>query len=113
MKPRHILVIRLSAMGDVAMTIPVLSQLLQQNPELRLTILTQAFLSPLFTTLPRTEVYPVDKKGRHKGIAGLWKLVGELTAKEKYDAVADLHNVLRSTIIRLLFKFRGTRTAMI
>jgi ADP-heptose:LPS heptosyltransferase len=75
--------------------------------------LTQAFLSPLFTTLPRTEVYPVDKKGRHKGMAGLWKLVGELTAKEKYDAVADLHNVLRSTIIRLLFKFRGTRTAMI
>ena len=46
MKPKHILVIRLSAMGDVAMTVPVLQQLLQQNGDIQLTILTQKLLAP-------------------------------------------------------------------
>ena len=40
----HLLVIRLSAMGDVAISVPVLMALTQQYPELRLTVLTR----PLF-----------------------------------------------------------------
>lgn len=113
MKPRHILVIRLSAMGDVAMTIPVLSQLLQQNPELRLSVLTQSFLLPLFNGLPRTEVYGMDKKGRHKGMKGLFKLFRELNKNSQFDAVADLHNVLRSRVLSTLFRLRGIQTAVI
>ena len=41
----HLLVIRLSAMGDVAISVPVLMALTQQYPELRLTICS-AFCSP-------------------------------------------------------------------
>ena len=37
----HLLVIRLSAMGDVAISVPVLMALTQQYPELRLTVLTR------------------------------------------------------------------------
>jgi ADP-heptose:LPS heptosyltransferase len=113
MKPRHILVIRLSAMGDVAMTIPVLSQLLQQNPDLRLTVLTQSFLLPLFDRLPRTAVYAMEKKGRHRGMRGLFKLSGELIKNNQFDAVADLHNVLRSRILSALFRMRGIPTGII
>ncbi|HKO80099.1 MAG TPA: hypothetical protein VJU78_06885, partial [Chitinophagaceae bacterium] len=65
MKPKHILVIRLSAMGDVAMTIPVLYQLLQQNPDIQITILTQKVLAPLFEPLQRTTVYAVETKDKH------------------------------------------------
>jgi ADP-heptose:LPS heptosyltransferase len=37
----HVLVIRLSAMGDVAMTVPVLVEALEQNQDLELTILSK------------------------------------------------------------------------
>jgi ADP-heptose:LPS heptosyltransferase len=113
MKPKHILVIRLSAMGDVAMTIPVLYQLLQQQPDIRLTVLTQPFLAPLFEPLERTTVYPVETKGKHKGLKGLYKLFNELKQQYSFDAIADLHNVLRSKIITLLFKTSGIKTATI
>jgi len=113
MKPKHILVIRLSAMGDVAMTIPVLQQLLQQNPDVRVTVLTQTFLAPLFEPLERTTVYPVETKGKHKGLKGLYKLFRELKSQYSFDAIADLHNVLRSKIITFLFKTAGIKTATI
>lgn len=113
MKPKHILVIRLSAMGDVAMTIPVLYQLLQQNPEIQITVLTQKFLAPLFEPLERTTVYAVETKGKHKGLTGLYKLFRELKKQYRFDALADLHNVLRSKIISFLFKATGIKTATI
>ena len=47
--PAHILVIRFSAMGDVAMTVPVLKNLLQQNQDLQITVVSNAFFKPLFT----------------------------------------------------------------
>lgn len=113
MKPAHILVIRLSAMGDVAMTVPVIQQVLQQNPQVRLTVLTQGFLAPLFEPLERTSVYAVDTKGAHKGLKGLLRLSRELKKNSRFDAIADLHNVLRSQILRLLFKTSGIPASVI
>lgn len=113
MKPENILVIRLSAMGDVAMTVPVLQQLLQQNPGVQLTILTQKLLAPLFEPLERTAVYAVETKGKHKGLKGLYKLYRELKKQHRFDAVADLHNVLRSKVVSFLFKTAGIKTASI
>lgn len=107
MKPKNILVIRLSSIGDVAMTVPVLQQLLLQNPDIRLTILTQAFLAPLFGPLERTTVYLVHINGKHKGIAGIFRLYRELKKEFTFDAVADLHNVLRSKLLRFLFRSAG------
>lgn len=101
-KPFHILVIRLSAMGDVAMTVPVLSALAQQYPQLRITVLTRAFFEPIFSGLPNVTVYGADVKGRHKGLLGIWRLYKELKCLG-IDAVADLHNVLRSNMLRLYF----------
>lgn len=96
---KHILVIRLSAMGDVAMTVPVLSVLTQQYPDLKITVLTRAFFSPFFREFPNVTVFPAEVKGKHKGVLGLYKLSKELR-KQKIDAVADLHNVLRSNILK-------------
>jgi ADP-heptose:LPS heptosyltransferase len=49
-----------------------------------------------------------DLYGRHKGIYGLYQLFKELKSKCKWDAVLDLHDVLRSKILRTLFKLSGT-----
>ncbi|WP_246277475.1 glycosyltransferase family 9 protein [Winogradskyella ursingii] len=109
-KPKHILVIRFSAMGDVAMTVPVLRALTEQHPELKITVVTKPFFKPIFRDLKNVEVYTADLKEKHKGILGLYQLSKELK-KLKFDAVADLHNVLRSKILKLFFS--GTQVVQI
>ncbi len=101
---KHILVIRLSAMGDVAMTVPVILGLIKKYPEVKITVLTKAFTAPIFTNIPNVRVYSADVKGKHKGVLGLWTLYKELKSLH-IDAVADIHNVLRSTILKQYFKF--------
>ena len=96
---KHILIIRLSAMGDVAMAVPVLRAFTQQNPNVKLTILTRAFFTPFFRDLPNVSVFAAEVKGKHKGIFGLYKLSQELR-ELGIDAIADLHNVLRSKILK-------------
>ncbi len=103
---KRLLVIRLSAMGDVAMTVPVLLALTQQYPQLQLTILTKPFFEPILAQIPNVTIHRADVKGRHKGILGLWKLYGELKSRN-IDGVADLHNVLRSTILKQFFSMQS------
>ncbi|MCL5127274.1 glycosyltransferase family 9 protein [Algibacter sp. L4_22] len=110
-KPKqHILVIRLSAMGDVAMVVSVIRGLVGKYPDVKITVLTREFFTPFFRGLPQVTVFPADLKGRHKGVFGLWKLSKELKAF-KIDVIADLHNVLRSNILKLFFF--GKRTVQI
>lgn len=100
--PKHILVIRLSAMGDVAMTVLVLRALTAQHPQLKITVLTREFFFPFFRDLSNVSLFPIEVKGKHKGIFGLFKLSKELKGLG-IDAVADLHHVLRSNILKLFF----------
>lgn len=110
--PKHILVIRLSAMGDVAMTVPVLERLVRQNPEIRITVLTKPFLKTIFQGLPQVKVLEAEVHGKHQGIFGLWRLAKEVRTLE-ISAIADLHNVLRSKILRFFFFFMGLQSAVI
>jgi ADP-heptose:LPS heptosyltransferase len=89
-------------MGDVAMTVPVIRALVEQHPDLKVTVVTRAFFKPFFQGLKNVEVFSADLKGKHKGILGLYKLSKQLKALQ-FDAVTDLHNVLRSKILRLFF----------
>ncbi len=109
---KHLLVIRLSAMGDVAATVPILSALTQQYPDVQVTVLTKEFYGPIFSQLINVNVYIADIGGRHKGVFGLWRLFKELKAMN-IDAVADLHNVLRSNILKGYFKLGGFQFAQI
>ena len=102
----RLLVIRLSAMGDVAMTVPVLTALTRQYPGLNITILTKPFFAPLFAQLNNVSVFEAQVNGKHSGVFGLWTLYKELQGL-KIDAVADLHNVLRSKVLKRYFKFGG------
>lgn len=97
---RHILVIRLSALGDVAMIVPVLRALNQKYPEVKITVLTRSFFTPLFRDLKNTNVFSADVKGKHKGVFGLYKLARQLNKGNRFYAVADLHSVLRSKILK-------------
>ena len=89
-------------MGDVAMSVPVLCALTKQYPDTKITVLTRAFFKPFFRDLPNVTVFPVEVKGRHKGVLGLYRLSKELK-EAPIDAIADLHSVLRSNILKLFF----------
>jgi ADP-heptose:LPS heptosyltransferase len=103
---------RLSAMGDVAMTVPVLRAFVKQYPEVKITVISRPFFEPFFDGIPNVSFFAFDAKGRHKGFLGLLKLYKEL--KPLYiDAFADLHNVLRSKVVKRLFAFGGKPVAAV
>ncbi|OBX22624.1 ADP-heptose:LPS heptosyltransferase [Gelidibacter algens] len=87
-------------MGDVAMTVPVLRAFTEQYPDIKVTVLTRDFFKPFFRDLQNVSVFAADLKGTHKGFFGLLELSKELRTLG-IDAVADLHNVLRSNILKL------------
>lgn len=98
--PRHILVMRFSALGDIAMTVPVIRNLLQQNPSLQVTFVSAPFVQPLFDDIERLQFFPADVKKAYKGFWGIWKLSRKIKKQVNYDAVADLHDVLRTKLLR-------------
>ena len=110
--PGHILVIRLSAMGDVAMVMPVLLAITAQHPEVHFTVLSKAFLAPLFDQLPQVNFKAAEVKGKHSGVGGLYKLFLELK-KNNFTAVADLHGVIRSHVLSGFFRSIGVKVAKI
>ncbi|KUJ62673.1 heptosyltransferase [Flavobacteriaceae bacterium CRH] len=103
---------RLSAMGDVAMTVPVLRAFVKQYPEVKLTVISRPFFKPFFDGIPNLEFFAFDEKERHKGFKGLLRLFQDVQ-QLKIDAFADLHNVLRSKIVSLLFALSGKKRATV
>ena len=101
---KNLLVIRFSALGDVAMTVPVLKAFTRQYPECKITFLTRPFFRPILQDIDNVEIYEAELKGNHKGITGLARLYAAL-AKQKFDAVLDLHNVLRTNVLKRYFIF--------
>ncbi|WP_310993479.1 glycosyltransferase family 9 protein [Aequorivita marina] len=118
----HILVIRLSAMGDVAMTVPVLRVFAQTYPDVKITLLSRPQFKPFFEGIPNLDFLEAHVYGEHKRL-GLIKLAKKAKSLGVVG-VADLHNVIRSKVITryLLFKWikiatidkgRGERKALV
>lgn len=104
---------RLSALGDVAMTIPVVYALCNAYPATTFVLLTRQVAASLLLNAPANlQVCVADVKGRHKGIAGLFRLYRQLS-EQGIDAVADLHDVLRTRLLRRLFAFSGCAVRVI
>lgn len=95
------------------MTVPVIKNVLNQHPHLQITVVSNAFLAPLFAGLERCHFHPAHLKTTHKGAGGIYDLFRELMKRHKFDAIADLHSVLRSSLLRTLFKLSGHKTAVI
>lgn len=109
----NFLVIRFSALGDVAMTVPVIYSFATRYPQHRITVLSRKAFEPLFATLPENVAFfGADLKGDYKGIQGLNRLYRDLK-QTKYDYVADLHDVLRSQYLRFRFSVSGASVAHI
>ncbi|SHM09029.1 ADP-heptose:LPS heptosyltransferase [Chitinophaga jiangningensis] len=110
---RTLLVFRFSALGDMAMTIPVMKQVLDSQPDLQIVFVSNKNWGALVEGMERLIFYPADFKGAHKGIPGLFRLFRELRSQFNIAAVADLHNVLRSKIVSTFFRATGVRVRTI
>ena len=106
---QHILVIRFSALGDVAMTVPVLKILLAQNPSLKITFLSTPFVAPFFKDIDRLYFFGINVKD-YKGIAGIYKLSKKIKKDIPFTAIADLHNVVRTKLLRFFLANKNTAT---
>jgi ADP-heptose:LPS heptosyltransferase len=109
----QLLVIRTSAMGDVALTIPVLTGMKEQYPDIEIVMLTRRSFSPFFTSIKGLKLFFPDLQSRHNGFLGLLRLYKDISSQYKIDYVIDLHDVLRSKILRILFKLSGVPVSVI
>lgn len=93
--------LRFSSMGDVAISVPVIYKLLENNKNLQIDFYTKKPFSDLFIHKnERLKVLEVDFKNKYSGFLGLLKLFFYIK-KQRYDFVIDIHNVLRTWVLGL------------
>lgn len=104
----RLLVFRFSALGDIALSVPVIQKVKEQHPNLEITVVSRPFAAPLFSAI-NVDFHAV-KLDNYKGFAGLYRLFKELKKTYKPDIVIDLHDVLRTKVLRNLFTLSGTHS---
>ncbi len=109
---KKILVLRFSAMGDVAMTVPVLQEVVATYPEVSLVVVSRKAFEPFFDGIPRVAFHAFEPNTKHRGILGLFRLFKELKTHRAF-ALADLHENLRTRILRSLFRLTSTPIAIL
>jgi len=96
-------------MGDVAIAASVMKEVAAQHPTQHFVFVTRILFAPFFDEIPNVEVFPVDFKGKYRGFKGIFRLFKDLKRNYNIDAVADLHDVLRSKLLTLFFRFSFKR----
>lgn len=112
---RHILIIRLSSLGDIVLTTPVLRLLRQHCPAARIDFLLKAEYQDVLRAHPC-----VDRLLLWDTRQSLWATLRTLR-RTRYDVVLDLHRTLRSCLLyggvaarrRLAYGKRTLRRALL
>ncbi|WP_228458273.1 glycosyltransferase family 9 protein [Chryseobacterium schmidteae] len=104
----RILAYRFSAFGDVAMTVPVFREFLEQNPEVEIIMVSRNNFESLFADIPNVIFHGIDLDD-YKGFLGIRRLAKELLKLYKPDYVADLHDVIRSKILDKIYVRKGLK----
>lgn len=102
----RILAYRFSAFGDVAMTVPVITEFLQQNPEVEIVMASRENFNDLYDGIPNL-IFKGINFDEYKGIFGLRKLGKFLLEEAQPDYIADLHDVIRTKTLNLFFLKKG------
>ncbi|MBW8362478.1 MAG: glycosyltransferase family 9 protein [Kaistella sp.] len=85
------------------MTVPVFREILEQNPDVEIILVTRNSFSDLFAGIPNLYCKGINID-EYKGFFGMGKLAGELTDGFKPDYIADLHDVIRTKILNRAFR---------
>lgn len=113
-KLKNVLVVRFSAIGDVAMTVPALYGACNAHPDVRFIFVTRKSMASIFLNAPANlVVHGVDLKGEYHGLKGMRRLFKEIRRDFDIDGVVDLQDVLRTKYIRLLAHLKGLKVSHI
>ncbi len=105
--PAKILVVRLSSIGDIILTTPLLRSLKTAFPHARITFVIKKQFEELLVSCPYIdELVTFDKKD---GFGGLNKLKTYLKNKH-FDLFLDIHKNWRSRYLRLGLRAKNTRS---
>ena len=96
---KHVLVIRLSALGDVALMAPLVHDYASANPDIRFTVAGPPLLQPLFSGMENVEYLGLKKK---QSFIKIYKILNAVGA----DTVVDLHKVNRVGFALTLLRVR-------
>ncbi|MGL4631488.1 MAG: glycosyltransferase family 9 protein [Leadbetterella sp.] len=99
----RILIVRFSAMGDVAICYPLLKALTETHPEHEFHFVTKKNFLPIFQDLENIHVHGLDLKKEYSGIGGILKLA-RFTNRLKPEVFIDLHDVLRTQALSFFYK---------
>ncbi len=106
------MILRLSALGDVAMTVPVIHSFAASFPGNEVVVVSRERWGALFANMPaNVRFFGIDLQ-EYAGLRGLERLFGELR-REGFDAVADFHNVLRTRYLDMRFRMARVPVAVI
>ena len=103
----HLLLLRFSAMGDVALLAPVVQAFTDRYPDVSITLVTRPKFAVFFAQFPNVRVVKADVTGQHKGLAGLFRLFQELRKTTSFDLVVDANENLRTAVLKRLFRMAG------
>lgn len=98
------LIIRLSTIGNVAMTVPVIASVSRRYPNDKFIIASKKDLGAMFASMPNVEFREVDNHLNWRGVWALWK-----EWRKEIDVVVDLQSVLRTRVFRLFMLLSGKR----
>ncbi len=88
--------------GDAVMTTPAMGALRSAFPEAEIVVVANPLVSELFSYHPYCDrVMVFDKKGPHKGLAGLWRFSRELR-QERFDLAVLLQNAIEAALMASL-----------
>lgn len=104
-----ILITRFSAVGDIAMTVPLLYSLASSYPTHRFVFVSRPRLGQFLINAPSNLEFKGVDPARYSGLWGLYRLYKELKREYRPVAFADLHDVLRTKILRLFFRLSGVK----
>ncbi|MDE6135338.1 MAG: glycosyltransferase family 9 protein [Muribaculaceae bacterium] len=103
-----VLMARFSALGDVAMTIPVVYSVCRCNPSVRFVMVTRPSMTAMFVNAPSNLVlFGADVKGEYAGVGGMRRLARRLMEEYSPTMFADLHNVLRTHVLGFFLRMSG------
>lgn len=104
---RRVIAARFSALGDVAMTVPVLYSACLCYPDVDFTMLTRKSMTPVFLNPPSNLRIRGVNLEEYAGLGGLRRLFRELRDNFGFDGFIDLHDVLRTKILALQCRLAG------
>lgn len=108
-----LLILRFSALGDIAMTLPAIYSLAHTYPGMEIYVATRPFFGRMFINPPvNVKVITFDLKDEYKGIRGTLRIARQL-ADLHPDYVADLHNMARTMLISTLLRITGAKVATV